>query len=204
MNEPLIVHVVDDEAPVRDSLSWLLGSVGLEVRTHPDGEAFLAHMVPERAGCVLLDIRMPGLSGIEVLERMSSSTPTLPVIVLTAHADVPLAVRAMRLGAFDFIEKPYSDNLLLERVQQALRRRETQRDRDAAVARTREAFQRLSPREREVLAHVIEGRSNKMIARELGLSIKTIEVHRASLMQKMGAGSLAELIRHVVQADLCP
>ncbi len=204
MNEPLWVHVVDDEAAVRDSLRWLLESVGLHVRTHAEGEAFLAAYRPGETGCVLLDIRMPGLSGIEVLERMQQMDGEVPVIVFTGHADVPLAVRAMRLGAFDFIEKPYSDSLLLERVQRALGQRRRRRERELAVQKTREAFERLSPRERQVLAHVLEGHSNKRIAEALCLSVKTIEVHRASLMQKMDARSLAELVRRVVEAGLQP
>jgi two-component system response regulator FixJ len=204
MNESLVVHVVDDEESVRDSLRWLLESVGLQVRAHADGEAFLHAYRPEESGCVLLDIRMPGLSGIEVLERMGAEGQRVPVIVFTGHADVPLAVRAMRLGAFDFIEKPYSDSLLLERVQRALAVRRETRDREQAIEETRRAFERLSPRERQVLARVLEGRPNKLIAEDLSLSIKTIEVHRANLMHKMGAGSLAELIRRVVQAGIEP
>lgn len=204
MSEALTVHVVDDEASVRDSLRWLLESVDLAVESHADGESFLAAFRPEQAGCVLLDIRMPGLSGIEVLERLEREGRQVPVIVLTGHADVPLAVRAMRLGAFDFIEKPYSDSLLLERVQRALAVRREARDQEREVEQTRRAFERLSPRERQVLARVLEGRPNKLIADDLFLSIKTIEVHRANLMQKMGARSLAELIRRVVKAGLDP
>ncbi len=204
MTESLVVHVVDDEASVRDSLRWLLESVGLRVCTHADGEAFLAEYRPQTCGCVLLDIRMPGLSGIEVLERMAQDGRRVPVIVFTGHADVPLAVRAMRLGAFDFIEKPYSDSLLLERVQRALSMRRETRDREVALEETRRAYERLSARERQVLAGVLQGRPNKLIADDLSLSIKTIEVHRANLMQKMGAHSLADLIRRVVQAGIEP
>ncbi len=204
MSESLVVHVVDDEHSVRDSLRWLLESVGLTVQTHAEGESFLAAYDPGRAGCVLLDIRMPGLSGIEVLERMVQEGSHVPVIVFTGHADVPLAVRAMRLGAHDFIEKPYSDSLLLEGVQRALAARRRARDRELAVQATRAAFERLSTRERQVLAEVLQGQPNKRIAESLCLSIKTVEVHRANLMQKMGASSLAELIRRVVEAGLEP
>ena len=190
-----IVFVVDDDRAMRDSLRWLLDSVGLPVRTYATAAEFLADHDPAQPGCLVLDVRMPGMSGLDLQAELSRRGVELPTIVITGRAEVPMAVRAVKAGAIDFIEKPFSDQLLLDRVRQAL-----ELDRDAREVRTRreDARQRLAAltaREREVLHLVVAGKANKEIAFELGLSPKTIEVHRAHVMSKMHVDSLAELIR---------
>jgi len=194
------VFVVDDDRAMRDSLRWLLESVGLSVRTYATAAAFLHEYEPSQPGCLVLDIRMPGMSGLDLQAELLRRGAGLPTIVVTGHAEVPMAVRAVKAGAVDFIEKPFSDQLLLDRVRQAL-----EIDRQSREVRTRreEARRRLaslSAREREVLGLVVAGKANKEIAAALGLSPKTVEVHRAHVMSKMAADSLAELIRAAILA----
>jgi two-component system response regulator FixJ len=189
------VFVVDDDPAVRDSLHWLLQSVGLAVETYATGEQFLQAYDPARPGCLVLDVRMPGMSGLRLQEELAARHILLPVIILTGYAEVQTAVRALKTGAFDFIEKPYSDEVLLDHIHRAL-----DADRQAREAATLRAeigarFASLTPREREVMQLVTAGKANKVIASELGLSPKTIEVHRAAVMDKMGADSVAELVR---------
>ena len=197
-----VVHVVDDDAAVRDALKWLIEGEDLVVQTHASAEDFLGALVPEQPGCALVDLRMPGMSGLELQRTLTQRGIALPLVFISAHGDVPLAVTAMRRGAVDFIEKPFDDAALLGAVRRALgtdaQRRGTEEER--AVMRARRAT--LSPREREVLEAVVAGRANKRIATELGISIKTVEVHRARVMDKMGAGSIAELVRLVVEHGL--
>jgi FixJ family two-component response regulator len=197
-----VVHVVDDDAAVRDALKWLIEGEGLLVQTHASAEDFLGALVPEQPGCALVDLRMPGMSGLELQRTLGLRGVALPLVFISAHGDVPLAVTAMRRGAVDFIEKPFGDAALLEAVRRALgtdaQRRGSEEER--TVMRTRLAT--LSAREREVLEAVVAGRANKRIAAELGISIKTVEVHRSRVMDKMGAGSIAELVRLVVQHGL--
>jgi two-component system, LuxR family, response regulator FixJ len=194
MPEPT-VFVVDDDPAVRDSLRWLLQSVDLAVETFATGEAFLEAYDPARPGCLVLDVRMPGMSGLRLQEELGKRGITLPVIVITGYAEVQTAVRALKTGAFDFIEKPYSDEVLLECIHRAI---ETDREaREVEALRTELAgrFALLTPREREVMELVTAGKANKVIAADLGLSPKTVEVHRAAVMDKMGADSVAELVR---------
>jgi len=196
------VHVVDDDRLARESLEWLMRSAGLEVCSHASGMGFLEQLDTDAGGCVVLDVRMPDINGLELQERLRAAGATLPVIIVTGHADVAMAVRAMKAGAFDFIEKPYADSLMLERVQAALaqdadRRREREQ-REALRAR----FDALTPREHEVLAQVLKSRPNKRIAAELGISIKTVELHRAHLMDKLGVRASTELVRLAVLAGL--
>jgi FixJ family two-component response regulator len=190
-----VVFVVDDDRAMRDSLRWLLDSVGLPVRTYATAAEFLADHDPAQPGCLVLDVRMPGMSGLDLQAELARRGVELPTIIITGHAEVPMAVRAVKAGAIDFIEKPFSDQLLLDRVRQAL-----DLDREAREVRSRreDARQRLAAltaREREVLHLVVAGKANKEIAFELGVSPKTIEVHRAHVMSKMQVDSLAELIR---------
>lgn len=189
------VFVVDDEPEMRNSLRWLIESVGLPVETFESGLQFLDHIDATRPGCVVLDVRMPDIGGLEVQQRLIQTAPALPIIIISAYADVPMAIRALENGAVYFLEKPFSDQLLLDRVHEALatnavRRRERKRH-DEVEAK----LKRLTPRERAVLELVVGGLPNKEIARTLSLSEKTIEVHRAHVMQKMDAGSVAELVR---------
>ena len=189
------VFVVDDDAAMRESLRFLVESVGLDVETFERAEDFLARYDPELPGCLILDVRMPEVSGLELQERLAEYGSGLPIIMVTGYGDVPMAVRAMRNGAVDFIEKPFSDQHLIDRVQEAIARdrlRRTERKGRESVARR---VSTLSAREREVLDLVVTGKANKVIANDLGLSPKTIEVHRARLMKKLNVSSVAELVR---------
>ena len=189
------VFVVDDEPEIRNSLRWLIESVGLPVETFESGQEFLDRTDLTRPGCVVLDVRMPGMGGFELQSRLIQANSVLPIIIISAYADVPMAVRAFQNGALHFLEKPFSDQVLLDRVQEALalnadrHRERQQREKVEAKLNT------LTPRERSVLELVVSGFPNKEIARSLSLSEKTIEVHRAHVMQKMDAGSVAELVR---------
>jgi FixJ family two-component response regulator len=188
------VFVVDDDDAVRDSLSMLLESVGLRCRSYPSSAEFLLAYKAEHAGCLVLDIRMPGMSGIELQERLNEMVAILPVIFITGHGDVPLAVKAMRAGAVDFLQKPYNEQELLDRIHRALqgdgeRRRELS-ERDLIVRR----HGKLTPREREVFDLIVQGKPNKVVASDLGVSQRTIEIHRARVMEKMEATSFAHLM----------
>jgi FixJ family two-component response regulator len=192
------VFVVDDDPAMRESLSFLIGSVGIRVKTFENAHAFLDQYDSEERGCLVLDVRMPGMSGLELQERLSTTGVSLPVVMVTGYGDVPMAVRALKSGALDFIEKPFTDQELLDRVNEALNvdrriHRETKKrlNYDARVGR-------LTERELQVMRLVVDGKSNKMIAHELGLSPKTVEVHRARVMDKMEVGSLAQLLRLVI------
>jgi len=195
-----IVFVVDDDRAMRESLRWLLESVGLTVRTYANAADFLREYEPTQPGCLVLDVRMPGMSGLDLQADLVRRGTGLPTIVVTGHAEVPMAVRAVKAGAVDFIEKPFSDQLLLDRVRQALEidrlEREVRRRREEA----RRRLETLTAREREVLMLVAAGKANKEIAAELGLSQKTVEVHRSHVMSKMFVDSLAELIRVAILA----
>ena len=189
------VFVVDDDAAMRESLRFLVESVGLDVETFERAEDFLARYDPELPGCLILDVRMPEVSGLELQERLAEYGSGLPIIMVTGYGDVPMAVRAMRNGAVDFIEKPFSDQHLIDRVQEAIARdrlRRTERKGRESVARR---VSTLSAREREVLDLVVTGKANKVIAHELGLSPKTVEAHRARLMKKLNVSSVAELVQ---------
>jgi len=189
------VFIVDDDAAVRDSIAELVESVGLQAEGHASAPAFLAAFQPERAGCLVLDVRMAEMSGLELQQRLSELGVEIPVIVLTGHGDVPMAVHAMKAGAVDFIQKPYREQALLDSINSAL-------SMDAAARRSRagaDGFEQrvatLTEREREVLDHVLAGRTTKEIARTLDISPRTAEAHRHHLLQKFGAGSAKELMR---------
>ena len=192
MSRP-VVHVVDDDGAIRDALAWLLGSRGLSTRTWPSAEAFLAGHDPREPGCLVLDVRMAGMSGIELFDALQARGDPLPVIFLTGHGDVPLAVAALKKGAFDFVEKPFNDNQLVDLVIEALRRDEARRSERAAEASVAARLERLTAREREVMALVLRGLPNKAIAEALGLAMRTVEVHRARLFEKMEVRSAVEL-----------
>jgi two-component system response regulator DctR len=191
--------VVDDDGAIRDALSFLLGSRGLGTRTWPSAEAYLAGRPSDEPGCLVLDIRMEGMSGIELFEALRRAGSTLPVIFLTGHGDVPLAVAALKKGAFDFVEKPFNDNQLVDLVIEALRLDEARRSERAAEAGIAARLTRLTEREREVMEGVLQGRPNKAIADALGLAVRTVEVHRARVFEKMGVRSAVELSRILSQ-----
>ena len=193
------VFVVDDDEAMRNSLRWLVESEGLSVETYGSAAAFLDAYYPGRAGCVLLDVRMAGMSGLELQEYLRSHQILIPVIVITGHGDVSMAVQAMKSGALDFIEKPFSDELLLGSIHRALGFDEERRRRQEGRAELASRLAHLTPREREVMDMVTEGKSNKEIAFDLGVSAKTVEAHRAKVMEKMEARSLAELVRMALE-----
>ena len=190
-----VVHVIDDDADVRQSLAFLLSTAGLAVRVHDSAVAFL-NILPEiKDGCVVTDVRMPGIDGLELQRRLGELEKRLPVIVMTGHGDVPLAVEAMKAGAVDFIEKPFDDEVMLSAIRAALVRQADDRERHARTAAIQERIARLSDRERDVLDRLVAGKANKVIAYELGISPRTVEVYRANVMTKMQADSLSELVR---------
>jgi two-component system response regulator FixJ len=189
------VFVVDDDPAMRDSLRWLLQSAGLAVEPYAAAEEFLSAYDPARPGCLVLDVRMPGMSGLKLQDVLAARRIQLPVIVITGYAEVPTAVRALKTGAIDFIEKPFSDELLLDRIRQAIAADRQTREAEARRAAAMERFVSLTPREREVMELVTTGKANKVIAAELNLSPKTVEVHRANVMKKMEVDSVAELVR---------
>lgn len=189
------VYVVDDDPAMRSSLRWLIESVGLAVRTCSSAPEFLRTYHPSDPGCLVLDVRMPWMSGLDLQAELAARKIHIPILIITGYAEVPLAVRAMKAGAFDFIEKPFSDQTLLDRIRAAVAHDESGRRRRAARAEVEVRLRLLTARERDVLTRVVTGKSNKVIAAELQLSTKTVEVHRAHVMEKLKAGSLADLIR---------
>ncbi len=199
MAQEATVFVVDDDEAVRDSLCRLFSSVDLASEAFPSGETFLASSKPERAGCLVIDLRMPGMSAFEVQKEMAARAINLPMIFITGYGDVETGVRAMKAGAVDFIQKPFREQDLLEMVQKAITDSIAVLEKNAAFRETRENFDLLTPREREVLDCIVLGEPNKRIAHTLGLSEKTVEFHRANLMRKMQARSLADLIRKALR-----
>jgi len=192
---PKTVFVVDDDAAMRDSLKWLIESVGLRVQTYSSANQFIRDYYPGRSGCLLLDVRMPGMSGLELQEHFLKHGIHIPIIIITGHGDVPMAVRAMKAGAVDFIEKPFNDEMLLDSIRAALDLDERWRADQTQRAEVAARLGHLTPRELEVMEMVCDGKANKEIASELGVSSKTVEAHRAKVMEKMEADSLAELVR---------
>ena len=202
MADDPVVHVIDDDDSARESLTFLLGCVGFEVESHASAIEFLKALPGRRPGCIITDIRMPEMSGEELIGRLKAEGVVDPVIVITGHADVPMAIRAMHAGVADFLEKPFSDDEILGAVRSALARREDH----AQLAAEREGIRArratLSPRERDVLVGLIQGLANKAIAYDLQISARTVEVYRAGVMTKMQARSLSELVRMVTVAEL--
>ena len=192
------VFIVDDDVGVLDALRFLLRSVEIAAQTYESAQAFLDAYDPDRPGCLVLDIRMPGMSGMELQQRLTSMGSALPIIFLTAHADVPMAVKAVKAGATDFIQKPFRDQELIDKIHAALDENARLRERMAQVREIKARLDGLTPREREVMDLVIEGKSNKAIARELGLSQRTVEIHRARVMEKMQTKSVAQLVQVVM------
>jgi two-component system response regulator DctR len=186
-------HVVDDDDAIRDALAWLLRSRGVPARCWASAEAFLADHSDDMRGCLVLDVRMEGMSGVELFDRLVARRSRLPVIFLTGHGDVPLAVAALKKGAFDFVEKPFNDNDLVDRIVAAVRHDEAQRQRLETEASVAARLAELTARERQVMERVLAGDFNKTIADALGIAVRTVEVHRARIFEKMGVRSAVEL-----------
>ena len=190
-----IVHIIDDDEALRESLTFLLRSAKHDVRSYASAKAFLEALPDAGFGCIVTDVRMPGMSGIELLRRLKELNVAVPVIVVTGHGDVALAVEAMKIGAVDFLEKPFDDEVLMASVEAALRQQDGQARRQSERAEIDSRVAALSPRERDVLGGLVAGRANKQIAFDLGISPRTVEIYRANLMNKMQAGSLSDLVR---------
>jgi len=201
-NSDGLVCIIDDDASVRRSLERLLRSVGLDVETFVSATEFLRRHRPDRPTCLVLDVRIPGLNGLELQQELSSAGPTIPIIFITGHGTIPMGVRAMKGGAVDFLQKPFDEQELLDAVHRALELDRNTRNRRFELAQLQQKIESLTPREREVFSWVVTGRLNKEIAHELGTSEKTIKVHRARVMQKMHADSLATLVRLADKAGL--
>lgn len=194
------VYVIDDDEAVRRSLCWLIESADHQARGFASAEDFLAALPDtEATGCIVTDVRMPGMSGVELLQALAQRGSTLPVVVITAHGDVPMAVEAMRLGALDFVEKPFEEMALLEVVERALEESAQRSLALSADADVRKRFRALTPREREVLQMILAGEPNRRVARALAISEKTVEAHRSHIMDKIGATSFADLVTKAVQ-----
>ena len=202
MSRDSTVHVIDDDAAVRDSLAFLLSAAGIPTETHESAADFFDRLAGADVGCIVTDIRMPEISGLDLLRRVMEINPALPVIVVTGHGDVPLAVEAMKLGAADFIEKPFDDEALLAAIGAALDRNHQHEREEARNRELRSRLASLSARERQVLDGLVAGHPNKTIAYDLGISPRTVEIYRANLMTKMEANSLSDLVRMVVIAGI--
>jgi two-component system response regulator FixJ len=195
------VHIIDDDEAVRDSISMLLDTENIEHKVYVSAVDFLNAYNDSMCGCLVLDIRMPGMTGLELQETLNKRHASLPIIFITGHGDIPMAVEAMRRGALDFLRKPFGEDDLLQRVNQALAQAAEGREERHAYEVAHEHFESLSPREREVFERVAAGQANKFVAIELGISERTVEIHRAQVMKKMGARSLAQLVRMKIDLD---
>lgn len=200
-NDP-IVYIVDDDDRMREAITLLLKTVGFAAIAFAKPEEFLAKYDREHSGCVILDVRMPGMSGLEVQQQLIRSGSMLPVILMTGHGDIPMAVQAMKDGAFDFLQKPFRDQDLIDRINGALKQDAENRKTIEKHADLKRRAESLTPREREVMALVVDGKANKVVAIDLGLSERTVEIHRANVMEKMGARSVAHLVKmHLTLTD---
>jgi two-component system response regulator FixJ len=202
MSSKVKVYVIDDDEAMRDSLNFLLDSAGLEVTLFETAQHFLDALPDLDFGCVVSDVRMPGVDGLELLKRMKAGQSKFPILIMTGHGDVPLAVEAMKLGAIDFLEKPFEDDRLIGMIEAAIRQAEPAAKDDAVTQDIAARIATLSPRERQVMEGLIAGLSNKLIARDYDISPRTIEVYRANVMTKMQAASLSELVRLAMRAGL--
>jgi RNA polymerase sigma factor (sigma-70 family) len=198
---PPIVFIVDDDASVREALKNLIRSVGLHVELFGSATEFLETQRPDAPSCLVLDVRLPGISGLDLQRRLADANVHIPIIIITGHGDIPMSVRAMKAGAIEFLTKPFRDQDLLDAIQVALERSRTRRQREAEIAVLRERFESLSPRERDVVTKVVSGMLNKQIADEIGIAENTVKVHRSRAMEKMQAQSLADLVKMVERLD---
>ena len=196
-----VVYIVDDDDGMRRALTVLMTTVGYQPAAFARPAEFLAKYDPNQASCLVLDVRMPEMSGLEVQQQLNRNGAMLPVILITGHGDIPMAVQAMKDGAFDFLQKPFRDQDLLDRINAALKQDAQNRESVDRLADLRQRAESLTPREREVMAHVVDGKANKVIAIDLGLSERTVEIHRANVMEKMAARSVAHLVKMHLTLD---
>jgi FixJ family two-component response regulator len=201
-NAEPVVFIVDDDDEVRDAISLLMDSVGLKVQAYESAQAFLDGFDPERPGCLILDVRMRGMSGLELQAQLAGEPIHPPIVIITGHGDVPMAVRAVQAGAVDFLEKPFNDQALLDAVHRALGVDARRRGHAMRLAEVNQRLERLTPREREILDQIVAGKRNKVIAADLQISQSTVEAHRAKVMDKLQARSLSELMRLMLEHQL--
>lgn len=199
-----VIYVVDDDEDVRKAIAWLLSSVKLDAQCFDSAPAFLDHYQPRQAGCLVLDVRMPGMSGLELQEHLRSTGDTIPIIFLTAHGDVPMAAQTMAKGAFQFIEKPCNNQILLDTVQRALETSRETLEQEMKRLAVQALIETLTERELEVLRRILDGDTNKAISNTMNISPRTVEVHRAHVMEKMNSQTVADLVRKVVEVGLNP
>lgn len=201
MSNEVTVFIVDDDESIRHSLRWLLESAKLSVEDYPSADEFLYHVDTDHVGCLILDVRMPGMSGLELQEALLEKTSTLPIIILTGHGDVPMAVRAMSQGSFDFVQKPFNGPQLLERVQSAIEYSQRLSQEKSTRTEILKRYETLTPREQQVMGHIVSGSANKVIAIDMDIGLRTVEVHRHRVMEKMQARSVADLVHYHLQLN---
>lgn len=201
MSDSEKVYIVDDDEAVRDAIGMLLETVDIPYIAYPDAQSFLSELQPDLVNCLVLDIRMPGMSGLELQEKLTAMQADIPIVFITGHGDIPMAVEAMRRGAVDFLRKPFRDQELLDRIQEALSKDAHNRDQAADLQSLKSRVAELTPREQEVFKRVASGQANKVVAIELGISERTVEIHRSNVMQKTSSRSLADLVRLLIKLE---
>lgn len=197
-----LVYIVDDDQAMVESLSWIIESVGLDVKGYTNAQKFLNEYNPAQHSCALIDVRMSTMSGTELQLKINNLSNNLPIIFISGHADIPLAVRAMKAGAIDFLTKPFNDHILLESINKAIQIDKCNREKKNKFISNKEKLSLLSPREMQVLNAIIDGKQNKMISTDLNISLKTVEAHRASMMKKIGVKSVAELVKMIFTNEI--
>ncbi len=203
MNEEALVYIVDDDQAMTESLSWMIESVGFKTKTFSNAKTFLENYDATQSGCLILDVRMPEISGPELQDKLNAKCVNIPIIFISGHGDIPLAVRVMKAGAIDFLTKPFNDQTLLESINKAIH---IDREKRATLFENKEILERaaqLSPREKEIMCHIVSGKLNKVISADLDISLKTVEAHRANIMKKMQVKSLPKLVATVINNNLC-
>lgn len=199
MEQQPTVYLIDDDPSLQDSMRYLLKSVGLPLKSFSNAQEFLDQYTPDLVGCLLLDVRMPGMSGLELQQRLNEMGADLPIIVISGHADVPMAVRAIKAGAVDFLEKPFNDQVLLDRIHQAVEENVQRKEGRVEESQILARMETLTPREKEVMELLVSGKANKDIAADLEISRKTLDIHRSKVLQKMAAETVADLVRMVLK-----